>query len=101
MSAFEWFSVVQTAVMVIATVLVWSLKRTARTAVHDHDLTNRLTASEQEIARLREWRHNMIVPWQQGLLLQIEERFVTRREWDQARNDDSPWPQNRRKGPRP
>lgn len=101
MSAFEWFSVLQTVIMVIATALIASLRRSAKTAVHDHDLVSRLATAENEIKRLREWRHDVLTPWQQTLVEKLEEKFLTRREWDQARGDDSPWPANRRKGSRP
>lgn len=83
-----------------AAVLVWAWRRSLKTSLTDHDTERKLHDHETEITRLREWRHNVIVPWQQSLLGTIEDKFVTRREWDAARGDDSPWPNNRRVKPR-
>lgn len=119
LTAFEWFSIIQTIVMVVATVLIAGLRKSNKAAVHDHDLTARLAAVEKTVAaiedenlsvrvnqveyeleRVRKWKHDVIVPWQQTLMDKMEERFLTRREWDQARGDDSPFPTNRRRNPR-
>lgn len=102
LTLYEWISLAQWAVMGVTTVLLWRMRSSVRDAVDQADHERRLKLTEQEIDRLRQWRHEVIVPWQQKLLGDVEERFVTRREWDEARrhNDDSPWPNNRRKNPR-
>jgi hypothetical protein len=92
-TAYEWISVAQWGLTAIATVALLALRKVIR----DSDLVRRLHEAETEIQRLRDWRHNVITAWQQ----QLPNEFVTRREWNQAREDgDSPWPKNRRNTPR-
>lgn len=108
----DWISFAQTLVTAVAMLLLWFWRRSITIALTDQTIQNRLAALDRadtghdlEIDRLRKWRHEVIVPWQQNLLGDIEERFVTRREWDEARrnnggSEDSPWPHNRRTKPR-
>jgi hypothetical protein len=83
-----------------ATATQFGLSRIIKRAITDEKVTRDLKEHGDEIARLRDWRHNILTPWQQTLMEKLDERFVTRREWDEARRDDSPWPNNRRKNPR-
>lgn len=96
MSAFQWFSVLQTLVMVIATIVIWTLKRSSSVAVNDARIQDRLKAIENEVERLRDWRHNIMIPWQQNLMLNLDDRYLLRRDRD-GNVDDSPRPQNRRR----
>ncbi len=95
MDAFQWFTVAQTAVMALVTVVLWTMRARVQVAVDQHDTTRRLAMAEKEIERMREWRHNVIVPWQTTLLLALDERYLLRRE--QVQNGDSPFPKNRRR----
>ena len=101
---YEWVSLAQWAVMGVTTLLLWRMRTSVRNAVDQADHERRIKDTETEIDRLRKWRHEIIVPWQQELIGKVEERFVTRREWEEARRntvDDSPWPSNdRRRKPR-
>lgn len=96
MTLYEWFTILQTAVMVVASVILWSLRASRQAAVDDAAVVRRLDVLEKEFERYRDWRHNEVIPWQQRLVNELEHRFVTRREYDAARTDDSPYPQNRR-----
>lgn len=110
MALHDWISFAQTIVTAVAMLLLWFWRRSITIALTDQTIQNRLAAldkatteSDLEIERLRKWRHEIIVPWQQTLIGELEDRFVTRREWDEARRNgehDSPWPHNRRKNPR-
>lgn len=102
LTIYEWISLAQWIVMGVTSLLLWRMRSSVKDAVDQADQDRRIKENEAEIHRLREWRHNSIVPWQQSLLGEIENRFVTRREWDEARRtgSDSPWPTNRRKNPR-
>ena len=102
MALHDWISFAQTLVTAVAMLLLWFWRRSITIALTDQTIQNRLHDADQEIERLRKWRHEVIVPWQQTLIGEIEDRFVTRREWDEARRNgaDSPWPNNRRKAPR-
>lgn len=104
LTIYEWISLAQWVVMGVTSLLLWRMRTSVKTAVDHADQDRRIRETEQEIERLRKWRHEIIVPWQQTLVGELEERFVTRREWDEARRSnggsDSPWPTNRRKNPR-
>ena len=96
---YEWISLAQWAVMGVTTILLWRMRSSVHDAVDKATLHRRIQSAEQEIDRLREWRHKELIPWQQVLLEKMDERFVTRREYETR--DDSPWPSNeRRKRPR-
>ena len=99
MNTYEWISLAQTVIMAAAGVLIWTVQRSAKIDSNNHDLLNRVGKNEAEIQRLRDWRHNDIVVWQQTLWDKVEERFVTRREWEESRRgtDDSPFPRNRKR----
>ena len=98
----DWLAlvtVIQSGVMAAATGLLWSLRKTARDATDQTKILQRLDEHDKEIERLRRWRHEVIVPWQQNLMGQIEEKFYTRREKQAERDNgaDSPFPNNRRR----
>lgn len=94
---YEWISLAQWAVMGVTTILLWRMRATVKDAVDKASIQRRIQNVEQEIARLRDWRHKELVPWQQLLMEKMDERFVTRREYQ----NESPWPSNeRRKKPR-
>ena len=98
----QWLAfvtVLQSVVTGAATVLLLSLRKTARDATDQTKILQRLDEHDKEIERLRRWRHEVIVPWQQNLMGQIEEKFYTRREKQAERDNgaDSPFPHNRRR----
>lgn len=100
-SAYEWFSVAQTLIMLGAGYFTYRLTRVSRSSATTATVNYRLAQAEEEIKQLRNWKHNILVPWQQELEARLDDRFVTRREYE-ARNqtDDTPWPKNRRRVPR-
>ena len=104
LTLYEWISLAQWVVMGITSLLLWRMRTSVKDAVGQADQDRRIKENEAEIHRLREWRHNIIVPWQTELAGRLEERFVTRREWDEVRRSDggsdSPFPTNRRRTPR-
>lgn len=103
LTLYEWVSLAQWVVMGVTSLLLWRMRTSVKDAVGQADHERRIAGTEEEIERLRKWRHEIIVPWQQTLIGELEERFVTRREWDEARRNnggDSPWPSNRRTKPR-
>lgn len=101
MSYYEWFAIAQTIVMAGAGFYAYRLAKVSKASAHSALTGYRLTAIEHEIKKLREWKHDVLVPWQQELEARLEDRFVTRREYDAARaesvNTDTPWPKNRRR----
>lgn len=102
-TTYEWISLAQWVVMGVTSLLLWRMRSSVKEAVDQADHERRIRATEEEIDRIRKWRHEVIVPWQQTLIGEMEKRFVTRYEWDEARRsngDDSPFPNNRRRNPR-
>lgn len=79
MSTFELFTILQTAVMAVVTIVVWALRQTTKRAQVDHDGDRRLTLVEADLTRLRDQQQG-IMAWQQHLLLELDDRYYTRRE---------------------
>jgi len=101
LNLYEWISLAQWVVMGATSLLLWRMRTSEKDAVDSADHERRLKFAELEIERLRNWRHNEIVVWQQTLMDKIDERFVTRREFQLQSGTDSPWPSNeRRRRPR-
>ena len=94
LTLYEWISLAQWAVMGVTTILLWRMRTSVSDAVNQADHERRIKSTEQEIERLRDWRHKELVPWQQVLMDKLDERFVTRREYQ---SNDSPWPSNERR----
>lgn len=95
LTIFQWLTIAQWLIMSGATILLWRMRETVSETRDQSDLLHRLKESEKEIERLRKWRHEIMVPWQQDLLGVIEEKFVTRREYEARYRDDDtppPWP---------
>lgn len=98
MSTYEWISIVQIVVTASATYIIWRWKQSAITAVTEARVHDRLNKLEEDATKASRWRHDVMIPWQTTLLERLEERFVTRREWNERDrrqiDDDSPFPPN-------
>jgi hypothetical protein len=94
---YEWLSLVQWAVMGVTSILLWRMRSSVKDAVEQADHERRIRSTEIEIERLREWRHKDVVNWQQTLMDRLDERFLTRREFQSVNGNDSPWPSNERR----
>lgn len=94
---YEWISLVQWGVMGATSILLWRMRTAVKEAVDAADHERRIKSAEQEIERLREWRHKEVVAWQQTLMDKMDERFLTRREYQVTNGGDSPWPSNERR----
>lgn len=98
-TAYEWFTAVQSLAMAGATGMLWKMRSAIASAVDQADTKKRLGDAENEIQRLRDWRHKEVIAWQQTLETRLEEKYLTRREYEatHSANGDSPWPHNDRR----
>jgi len=103
----EWISLVSLGINTAATAVLITLRHSVTRAKLDTDVARDIAdlqesqaENKKEIERLRDWRHNIVVPWQQNLMGECEKRFVSRELWLEARNADSPRPDDRRSKPR-